>query len=209
MLKDFVPLQAGDWFIQNGANSGVGRAAIQLGRIWGLKSVNIVRNRPNLDELKAELEGLGADLVVTEEELGRELKGKLKTLTGGKGVRLALNCVGGRATTDMIRQLGEDAHVVTYGGMARQPLTVPISQFIFRDLHTHGFWVSRWSDKNPEGKREMVEDIFGMMLRGEFKEPPVEKCAWTPETDEATLKKAVEGVLKGFGGKKGVFVFEK
>ncbi|TGZ82061.1 NAD(P)-binding protein [Ascodesmis nigricans] len=208
MLKDFVKLEKGDWFIQNGANSGVGRAAIQLARIWGLKSVNIVRSRPNLDELKEDLTSLGADLIVTEEELGRELKSKVKELTGGKGIRLALNCVGGRATTDMIRQLADEAHVVTYGGMARQPVIVPASQYIFKDLHTHGFWVSRWSDQNPEGKREMLEDIFNMMLKGEFKEVPVEKNIWTPETKEKELKEAVDRSVKGFGGKKQVFVFE-
>merc|ERR1712227_1012714 len=38
MLKDFVSLQPGDWFMQNGANSGVGRAAIQLGKLLGYKS---------------------------------------------------------------------------------------------------------------------------------------------------------------------------
>ncbi|TVY35076.1 Enoyl-[acyl-carrier-protein] reductase, mitochondrial [Lachnellula subtilissima] len=46
MLRDFETLDpgAGDWFIQNGANSGVGRAAIQFGRLWGVKSLNVIRD---------------------------------------------------------------------------------------------------------------------------------------------------------------------
>ena len=106
MLKDFVPLEQGGWFIQNGANSGVGRAAMQLARKWGWRSVNVVRGREGFEELEAELKGLGADLVVKEEELGRELKQRIKGLTGGKGIRLGFNCVGGKATTNLIRQLG-------------------------------------------------------------------------------------------------------
>ena len=32
LLKEFVALERGDWVIQNAANSGVGRAVIQLAR---------------------------------------------------------------------------------------------------------------------------------------------------------------------------------
>ena len=45
MLKDFGSLQAGDVIMQNGANSAVGQAVIQLCRAFGLVSVNFVRDR--------------------------------------------------------------------------------------------------------------------------------------------------------------------
>lgn len=107
MLKDFAHMEKGDWFIQNGANSGVGRSAIQMGRLWGYKSINVIRNRPGVEELKEELKGLGADWVVTEEELAdKGFRGVVKEKTGGKGAKLGLNCVGGKATTDLVRQLG-------------------------------------------------------------------------------------------------------
>lgn len=31
--------------IQNGGNSAVGQAVIQIANAWGLKSINVVRNR--------------------------------------------------------------------------------------------------------------------------------------------------------------------
>lgn len=100
-------MEKGDWFIQNGANSGVGRSAIQLGRLWGLKSINVIRNRPRVEELKEELKGLGADIVVTEEELAdRGFWGVHNERTGGGEVKLGLNCVGGRPTTGLARRLG-------------------------------------------------------------------------------------------------------
>jgi len=106
MLKDFVPLQKGDWFIQNAANSGVGRAAIQLGKIWGLKSINVVRDRPDIDALREELEGLGADLVISDKELAdKAVKGRIERITEGKGVQLGLNCVGGESATNLMRNL--------------------------------------------------------------------------------------------------------
>jgi trans-2-enoyl-CoA reductase len=57
MLSDFVPLNPEDpnaltkhgnkkqWVIQNGANSAVGVAVIQLAKAWGVGTINLVRSR--------------------------------------------------------------------------------------------------------------------------------------------------------------------
>jgi mitochondrial enoyl-[acyl-carrier protein] reductase / trans-2-enoyl-CoA reductase len=45
MLLDFAKLREGDWVVQNGANSGVGQNVIQLARIRGFKTVNVIRDR--------------------------------------------------------------------------------------------------------------------------------------------------------------------
>lgn len=52
MLKDFVQLKPGDVVIQNGGNSAVGQLVIQLCKVWGFKSVNIIRDRPDVQCLK-------------------------------------------------------------------------------------------------------------------------------------------------------------
>lgn len=54
MLKDFGGQQRP--VVQNGANSGVGVAVIQLAKQMGIKTVNIVRNRPEIDKLKQKLQ---------------------------------------------------------------------------------------------------------------------------------------------------------
>ena len=43
MLRDFAQLKPGDVIIQNGANSMVGLAVVQMARELGLKTINIVR----------------------------------------------------------------------------------------------------------------------------------------------------------------------
>ena len=68
MLHDFVRLRPGDVVIQNGSNSAVGQAVIQIANKIEVKTVNVVRDRENLDELKKHLLNLGADWVWTEEE---------------------------------------------------------------------------------------------------------------------------------------------
>ncbi|KAH0543689.1 hypothetical protein FGG08_002005 [Glutinoglossum americanum] len=211
MLKDFYPLQPGSWFVQNGANSGVGRAAIQLGKLWGLRSINVVRDRPALAELKKELQDLGADHVVTEDEvLESRFPDRVKEWTRGgrESIMLALNCVGGKPTTALTKVLSPGGHVVTYGAMSKKPLQLPASALIFRDLHFHGFWVSQWAEKHSEERVRTVGEILEMMRSGVIADVPVMELEWGWETKEAVLKEAVQGTLEGFRGGKGVFVFK-
>ena len=43
LLKDFVSLKPGDYIIQNGANSMVGYAVVQLAKLAGFKTINVIR----------------------------------------------------------------------------------------------------------------------------------------------------------------------
>ena len=61
LLSDFVDLKAGDWVIQNVANSAVGRLLIVQAKQRGLRTVNVVRRAELADELKAL--GAGAELL--------------------------------------------------------------------------------------------------------------------------------------------------
>ena len=204
---------SGEWFIQNGANSGVGRAAIQFGRLWGLRSINVVRERdtPEATEtLKRELQDLGADVVVTESEfLSRSWREQLAEITRGgrEEVGLGFNCVGGKSATAIARSLGEGASMVSYGGMAKQPVALPVGLLIFKDIRFLGFWLSKWNERDVPGRKHMIDDILSLVRAGKFRDVPVEEVKWDWETEEETLRKAVQGGLEGFRKGKGVFVF--
>jgi len=45
LLRDFISLKPGDVIVQNGANSMVGFAVVQLAREMGVKTINIVRGQ--------------------------------------------------------------------------------------------------------------------------------------------------------------------
>ncbi|KAF2133277.1 trans-2-enoyl-CoA reductase-like protein [Dothidotthia symphoricarpi CBS 119687] len=215
MLRDFTTLSEGEWFIQNGANSGVGRAAIQLGKKWGYKSINIIRGRDDKaaeDKLKKELKELGADVVITDTELqsqGIEDMSKEWTNGGREPIKLALNCVNGKAATAMAKLLSSSAHFVTYGAMSKQPLTIPASMLIFKNIHFHGFWVSRWAEKHPDEKKTTVADVLEMTRKGEFRDIPVDEIRWEWETKGEELIAKVKSTLEGYREGKGVFVFGK
>jgi trans-2-enoyl-CoA reductase len=212
MLKDFETLEPGkDWFIQNGANSGVGRAAIQLGKEWGLKSINVIRDRGTAEEtegMKQKLVDLGATKVITESELqSKDGMGLIKGWTEGKNLKLGLNCVGGPQTLPLIKSLSPGGHLVTYGAMSQKPLSLATGLLIFKDLKFSGFWVSRWSDANPQEKERTVEEILQMTRDKKFKDIPTQELKWDWDTEGEKLTEVVGGTLEGFRSGKSVLVF--
>ena len=165
MLHDFISLQPGEWIIQNAANSGVGRAVIQIARQRGWRTVNVVRRRELIEELRGE----GADVVVTDEI---PLSRQIAALTGGAPVRLGLNAVGGENARQIAKSLAPGGSMVTYGAMARQPLQLDNGLLIFRDLTCRGFWLSRWYDVVVSADRQrMFDELFTMARAGKFRTP--------------------------------------
>ncbi|KAI0741431.1 NAD(P)-binding protein [Daedaleopsis nitida] len=203
MLHDFVKLRTDDWVLQNGANSAVGQAVIQIAARKGIKTINFVRNRPDLDKLMTSLTELGATHVFTYDALADKSLGKqIKQWTSASPIRLMLNCVGGRDTSAMTRYLGEDAHLVSYGAMSKQPLSLSTSNFIFKNLTAHGFWQSRWYKQHTRQERE---DLIRTLTDFELKEPEHEILDLSNETsDEAATRKLRDTFTKmerGFGKK--------
>lgn len=122
MLRDYVDLKPGDYFIQNGANSGVGRSAIQFGKLWGLRSINIIRDRPDANQLKQELRSIGATEVLTEVEARN--KEYISNITEGNSITLGLNCIGGDSATNLTKHL-------RYSDIARHGCNEPIQRSEF------------------------------------------------------------------------------
>ncbi|KAF8737772.1 hypothetical protein AX14_012337 [Amanita brunnescens Koide BX004] len=166
MLHEFIKLESGDWVAQNGANSAVGQAVIQIAASEGLKTLNFIRNRENYQATKDYLLKLGATHVMTYDDLeDNRIQEKIKSLTLGKKVRLGLNCVGGKETISMARLLGDNSHLVSYGAMSKQPLSLPTSLFIFKNLKAHGFWQSRWyKDKSQSEREALMHRLAQLML---------------------------------------------
>lgn len=201
MLRDFIDLKPGDAIIQNGANSAVGQAVIQLCRIMNLKSVNVVRDRPNIDELKKTLKSLGATEVLTEEEIRVTALFKSKQLPTPK---LGFNCVGGKSAANIMRHLAPHGQLITYGAMAREPLTIPTSLLIFKDIVFRGYWMSRWTKLHSiEERDKMYDQLFEYMANGDFR-PPLHRCISISEHREALAQLSD---VKGMTGEKILFDF--
>ncbi|KAG0250537.1 mitochondrial 2-enoyl thioester reductase [Actinomortierella ambigua] len=196
MLRDFRDLFPGDFIIQNGANSGVGESVIQLAKAMGVKTINVIRNRPGHEQVQQRLKQLGADYILLDDQLGKletkELvKGWLKVAgeaepadekTGkpkAKEVKLGFNCVGGKVTTEMARLLSKNGHLVTYGAMSRQPLILPASLQIFKNIHADGFWLTSWNEEHSADERSwMIDDLLQIIRNKQLIDVPSQQNDW-------------------------------
>lgn len=196
MLREFVDLSPGDAFVQNGANSAVGRYAIQIAKHRGLRSINVVRERPEpaMSKLRCELEALGADLVTTPKELRAALP-----VSGLPAPRLALDCVGGDAATAVAKVLAPHGTMVTYGAMSKTGLSIPPSLLIFKDISFRGFWLSGHYAARPRDKEALIDEISDLFLQGVIKPAPVQSI------DIADYKRAIDAY--NAPGEKVLFTF--
>lgn len=186
MLEAFVDLKPGDWVIQNAANSGVGRAVIQIARLRGLKTLNIVRRKDLIPELEAE----GADIVVTDEI---PLSKQIRDLTGNGNAPLGLNAVGGESAREIAKSLSDHATLVTYGAMGLQPLQMSNSLLIFKDLQFRGFWINAWYRRADTREiHGMFDQLIPLVTSGKLK-VPVEKTYPLTDAKDALIHACQSG----------------
>lgn len=160
LLEDFVPLAAGDWVLQNAANSSVGRYLVRLAHGRGLRSVNVVRR----DSVRRELEALGADCVLLD---GADLPDRVAAATAGAPLRLAVDAVGGAATARLAACLAEGGQVVNYGSMTREPCHMPFALMFRRDLRLCGFSTVRQLERrSPAGRQALLAGLAARVADG-------------------------------------------
>lgn len=165
LLSDFATLQPGDWVIQNGANSGVGSYVVQLAKLRGFKTVNLVRRESAVAGVLAQ----GGDVVLVD---GDDLAERVKAATGGAAIKLGIDAVGGKATLRMAATLAEGASVVNYGALSGEPCIVAPRELIFRDVTLKGFWLARWYRVAPPARQlELLTELAGLIAQGKLHAP--------------------------------------
>ncbi|KAH7729502.1 Protein Y48A6B.9 a [Aphelenchoides avenae] len=179
MLKEYVKMEPGEYVIQNAANSGVGRCVIQLAKAFGYRTINLVRNRANVDSLKTELRELGADYVFTEDEFHKDAR---KIIAGlNAPLRLALNGVGGRSALLISAALNYGGTLITYGGMSKKPSEISTGSFVFKNLKACGISVGQWTllEENRPTVEKMFKDLQArpadIIIAGKLRPIPVER----------------------------------
>jgi mitochondrial enoyl-[acyl-carrier protein] reductase / trans-2-enoyl-CoA reductase len=164
LLTGFCMPEPGSWIVQNAANSGVGRCVIAAAKELGLRTINLVRRPELVDELLA----LGGDVVETDDDAGVEAA----KVASAEKPKLAFNCVGGESALRLMNLLAPGGIHITFGAMARRPLTVPNGLLIFKDLQLRGLWITKWIESAPkQGLDEAYRRLAGLMLGGSMSVP--------------------------------------
>jgi NADPH:quinone reductase-like Zn-dependent oxidoreductase len=138
MVRHVLAVPKGAWLLQSAAGSTLGRMIIKLGRHDGFKTLNVVRRKEAIDELKA----LGGDAVISSSE--GPIEDQVKRITGGEGVHYALDPVGGETGTGVFRSLAPDGKLLLYGTLSGEPIQVDPRLVISGKRVIQGFWLGHW-----------------------------------------------------------------
>lgn len=162
LLTEFADLKAGDWVIQNAANSAVGGYLVQLAKARGIRTVNVVRR----ESAQAAVRALGAAVVLVD---GDDLAAQVSDATGGAKIALAIDAVGGPATERLAQSLAPGGTVVTYGAMSGEPCTLSAASLIFRGITLRGFWLARWfRTTEPQKRAALFGELVALIASGQL-----------------------------------------
>lgn len=189
ILKQFVELKKGDCLVQNAANSAVGGYMIQFAKMYGVKTINIVRRA----EVAQQILDKGGDLVLID---GPHLDKELSAAAKDFSIKLAVDAVGGDITVSMAKVLQPGGILVNYGALSGKPCCVSPRDLIFRDIGLKGFWLSHWFSKETlEGRQALYRELSQLLKDGQLK-AAVDQTYPLTEFKQA-IHSAADGVRNG------------
>jgi mitochondrial enoyl-[acyl-carrier protein] reductase / trans-2-enoyl-CoA reductase len=161
LLADFGTLQAGDWLIQNAANSNCGRYLVRLAKEAGIRTVNVVRRIELIEEMRE----LGGDVVLLD---GPDLAARVAAATAGAPIKLGIDAVSGPATQRIAECLAVGSTVVSYGSMTSTPCQLDFYLMFRNDIRLVGLSFARQfqATRTPAQVRELYADLAQKMSHG-------------------------------------------
>jgi putative PIG3 family NAD(P)H quinone oxidoreductase len=124
-LFDRGRLKPGEWALVHGGASGIGTTAIQLGRALGAKIITTVGNERKGDACLA----LGATASINYRQ--QDFVEAVKQITGGRGVNVVLDIIGGEYFERNLSVLAMDGRLIQVGlmgGPKTQLNLIPVMQ---------------------------------------------------------------------------------
>ena len=194
-LRDIVSLSAGDWVIQNGANSNVGRVIIPLARKRGIRTVNVVRRPELVDELRE----LGGDVVLLD---GEDLAERVAEATGGALIELGLDGIAGAATSRLAECVADDGTIANYGLMSGEPCHIEPWMLMYKRIRLIGYYMGyNRRARSIDEQRAIMGELADAIVKGEISAPIAGKY----RLDDYVA--AVEHAARGGGARNGKIVF--
>jgi NADPH:quinone reductase-like Zn-dependent oxidoreductase len=124
-------LQAGETVLVTGASGGMGTMIVQLAHELGARVLAAGRTRERLEPLRA----LGADSILL---LGEDLPQRVRGETGGQGVDLVIDLVGGAGINSHLAALRDRGRLVLVGLLAGRKVEVDLGDVLSRRLRLRG-----------------------------------------------------------------------
>lgn len=138
MTRQVLRVRPGEWLLQSAAGGELGKMVIRLGRKDGFRTLNVVRRREQVEELKK----LGADEVIVESD--GPIPEQVARVASG-GVRHALDPVGGASGSAVIASLAPGGRCLLYGSLTDEPVSIHPRHAIGNSITVEGFWLGAWA----------------------------------------------------------------
>jgi len=162
ILKSRGHMQSGDTVLVQAGASGVGTVLIQLAKAWGAKVIATASTQDKLGLCKS----LGADVVINYTE--GDFEEVVKDESGGDGVKLVAECVGGEVLEKSVRCVSAYGTLVSYGNASQTPSNLRASDITSANRTVVGFSMGRSPVGSLDHKAAMAE-MFPMIAAGQAK----------------------------------------
>lgn len=168
-------LAEGETVLVHGAAGGIGTSTLRLAPALGASRVIAVVST----EEKAEVaRAAGATDVV----LADGFKDAVAELTGGRGVDVVMDPVGGDRFTDSLRSLAPAGRLLVVGFTGGEIPTVKVNRLLLNNIDVVGVGWGAWTLRHPGSLREQWQGLARLLESGRLAPPepevyPLERAA--------------------------------
>ena len=164
-LEERGGLRDRETVLVHGAAGGVGTATLQVARGLGARTIAVVSTDEKADFARA----AGADEVI----VGPDFRDGVKDLTGGRGVDVVLDVVGGDLFTDSLRCLAEQGRLLVVGFAAGQGIPeVKVNRLLLNNVDVRGVGWGAYAMTRADFMQQQWHELVPMIEAGVVK-PPV------------------------------------
>jgi len=159
-LKDRAGLKPGETLAVLGASGGVGLAAIEIGKAMGARVIACASSAEKLAFARER----GADEAV--DYASEDLKESLRKLTGGRGIDVVYDPVGGAYTEAALRAIAWQGRFLVIGFAAGDIPKLPLNLVLLKGCDVLGVFWGSWIERDPAGHRANTAQIMQWCLEG-------------------------------------------
>lgn len=157
-------LADGETVLVHGAAGGIGTSTLRLAPAFGASRVIAVVST----EAKGEIaRAAGATDVV----LAEGFKDKVAELTGGRGVDIVLDPVGGDRFTDSLRSLSPGGRLLVVGFTGGDIPTVKVNRLLLNNVDAIGVGWGAWTMTHPGYLAQQWEELAPLLASGAISAP--------------------------------------
>ncbi len=169
LTMEFALLRRGavksdDWVLIHGAAGGIGTAGIQIAKAAGAKVIAVA----STPEKRAVALDAGADHAIEVEDF----RSSAREITGGRGVDIVVDPVGGDRFTDSLRALAPEGRLLVIGFTAGEIPTVKVNRLLLNNIDVRGVGWGAFALAEPGYIKRQWESLAELVSTG-FIKPPV------------------------------------